>query len=59
MSRVVNILMSRDGLTEKQATELVEDTAAMMAACNYDPDECEDIMLDELGLEMDYIYDVI
>ena len=25
--------------------------------CNYDPSECEEIFMSELGLEMDYIID--
>ena len=60
-NRVVRILMHRDGLTEKEAVSRVEDTASEI----YDAIEgtsCmepEDIMMDELGLEPDYIFDIL
>ena len=60
-NRVVRILMHRDGLTEKEAVSRVEDTASEI----YDAIEgtsCmnpEDIMMEELGLEPDYIFDIL
>lgn len=57
--RVVNILMLRDGLTQSEAESLVKDVRNQMAECNYDPAECEDIFMSELGLEMDYLFDII
>ena len=60
-NRVVRILMHRDGLTEKEAVEMVENTAseiydAIEGTNCMDPDE---IMMEELGLEPDYIFDIL
>ena len=60
-NRVVRILMHRDGLTEKEVVEMVENTASEI----YDAIEgtsCvepEEIMMNELGLEPDYIFDIL
>lgn len=59
MNRVVDILCRRGGMTVKQAKRLVSDTILAMAQANYDPEECEDIMMNMLGLEMDYIFDLL
>lgn len=61
MNRVVKILMKRDGMTEKEAKEQVADVSEQIqvALLNGWIDEVEDIMMDELGLEMDYIEDVL
>lgn len=61
MNRVVNILMSRDGITEKKARRLVsqvsEEVTNAIEAGRYD--EVEQIMYSELRLEMDYIDDIL
>lgn len=57
--RVVKILMDRDGISQEEAEDLVGDVKAMMADCDYDPHECELIMIQELRLELDYIFDLI
>ena len=59
MNRVLEILMRRDNLTQQEAEDRVLEVKQMMEDCNYDPEECVDIMCDELGLEMDYIEDVL
>jgi hypothetical protein len=51
--------MERDGMSEEDAKDLVVDVKCMMAECNYNPHECELIMSQELGLELDYIFDLI
>lgn len=56
-NRVVEILMKRDGMSEEEATDLVDETREELLNC--DPWEAEDIMADMLGLELDYIFDVI
>lgn len=48
MNRVVKILMQRDDLSQAEAEE-----------CNYDPEESEDIISSELGLEPDYIMNIL
>lgn len=57
--RIVSILMLRDGLTQSEAESQIEEVRTQMAECNYDPTECEDIFMSELGLEMDYLFDII
>ena len=57
--RIVKILMERDGISQEAAEELVSDVKCMIAECNYNPHECELIMSQELGLELDYIFDLI
>ena len=57
--RIVKILMDRDGMSQEEAEDLVGDVKAMMADCDYDPTECELIMMQELRLELDYIFDLI
>lgn len=59
MNRVINILMRRDNLTQQEAEDRALEVKQMMEDCNYNPEECVDIMSDELGLEMDYIEDLL
>lgn len=61
MNRVVQILMNRDGMTETEAREAVQDCVDMMEEAIQEGHylEAEDIFMDELGLEPDYIFDVI
>lgn len=51
--------MKRDGNTEKEAEERVKEVMDMFVECNYDADESEKIMMEQLGLEMDYIEDIL
>lgn len=57
--QIIKILMERDEISEEEAKERVEEVREMMADCNYDPTECELIVAEELGLELDYIFDLI
>ncbi len=61
MNKVVDILMKRDGMSKKEAVDLVQDVRSMMndAIATGDYCEAEEIMYSELGLEMDYIYDIL
>lgn len=61
MNKIVDILMKRDGLTRDEAEQRVEETREMMndAVDLGDYEEVEDIMCSELGLEMDYIFDIL
>lgn len=56
MNKVVQILMERDGLTINEAKNLVDEARGEIL---FYPDEAEEIMMDMLGLEMDYIDDVL
>lgn len=57
MNRVVKILMKRDGITQKEAESLVDE--AREALLNCDPWEADDVLADILGLELDYLFDII
>lgn len=59
MNRVVRILMQRDDLSQAEAEELSREVRYMLEECNYDPEESEDIISSELGLEPDYIMDIL
>ena len=54
--------MERDELTEEEAREQVEDAVdtindIMENGGSYE--EAEDVLLEDLGLEMDYIFDLL
>lgn len=61
MSNLVRTLMERDGVTRDEAERMVNEVREEILEAVYDGDysEAEDIMLSELGLEMDYIYDIL
>lgn len=57
MANVVKILMERDGMSRSEAKELVNETREMLLSS--DPWEADEIMADQLGLETDYIMDIL
>ena len=57
MNKVVSILMKRDNLTQKEAEALLDETVE--ALNNEGWVEGDEIIQDFLGLEMDYVFDVI
>ena len=61
MKEVIKILMWRDGLTKADAVSLVQETrrACEAAMAEGRPEEVEDIFAEMLGLEPDYIPDVL
>ena len=58
-SEVVEILMKRDGLSRREAQDRFNEVQEMIQECNFDPIETEDILIEELGLEMDYIFEFL
>lgn len=58
MNRLVKILMKRDGITEDEARELIRDTKAELEDCT-DVLEADDIIMSNLGVEPDYLYDIL
>ena len=58
-NKVVEILMKRDGLSRTEAQEQFNEVREMIQECNFDPFETEDILIEELGLEMDYIFEFL
>lgn len=57
MNIVTKILMERDGLTRAAAEELINETREEILAS--DPWEIEDILMNNLDLEPDYIFDIL
>ena len=57
MNPVVKILMERDNKTEQEAIDLVRETKEdlMNSRCN----DGADIIMEDLGLEPDYIIDIL
>lgn len=56
-----DILMNRDGLTEAEAVDVMNATREEVYDAIYggDFDLAEDIFTGDLGLEMDYIFDLL
>lgn len=61
MEEVIQILMARDGISRKEATARVKEVREMMleALDSGDTESLEDIFMNELGLEPDFILDFI
>ena len=60
MNTVIKILMDRDGLTYDEAKEEYEATREEMLQSIEDGNlDADEILADNLGLEMDYIFDFI
>lgn len=61
MEKIVKILMERDEYTREEALAVVNECQeAMFAALECgDTEEAEEIFMDYLGLEPDYMYDFI
>ena len=59
MNRVVEILMRRDNMSKTEAIERVKEVHEMLLDCNGSYEEAETILAEELGLEPDYIMDLI
>ena len=59
MNKVVKILMRRDGITREAAEAEVARVREMLWECNGCFDEAAEIIADELGLEPDYIMDIL
>ena len=60
-SKIIDIIVERDGLTKEEARDLVNETREMIieAASEGNYTECDQIMADQLGLEPDYIMDIL
>ena len=61
MKSIKQILIDRDDMTEKEAEDLIAEVKEeiQIAAENGDYGLVEDIMYGDLGLEMDYIFELI
>lgn len=60
MNRIIKILMERDGMTYEEAKEAYEDTREeMLESIENGYLDADQILADNLGLELDYIFDFI
>lgn len=61
LNKIIKILMNRDDMTKEEATEVVMDTKKMVESAirSGDYTAAEDIFQEELGLEIDYIVNLL
>lgn len=61
MGNIEKVLMKRDGISERKAKKQVDSAReAFLSAIECgDFDGAEDVLYGDLGLEMDYIFDLI
>jgi len=61
MNRVVEILMKRDGNTKEKAENRLDECRRLCDECLAagDYDGVEDTIACELGLELDYLFDIL
>jgi len=58
MNKVVEILMNRDNMPQEHAERLVRETRDEIMMLD-NPLEADDVLMDYLGLESDYLEDVL
>ena len=60
-NEIIEVLMKRDHMTKEEAINHYRYVKEMVneAVADGDYDTAEDIMYSELGLEMDYIFDIM
>jgi len=58
MNKIVKILMDRDGMSEEHAIKLINETRDEIMMVD-NPLEADDILMDYLGLESDYMFDLL
>lgn len=59
MEKVIKILMQRDGLSRGEAEEVIRNCLHIIYMNLDDPCECEEIWMEETGLEVDYLMEVL
>ena len=55
MSELKKVLMERDGISSKEADEVIADAKQRV----WDGEDPEEVLADEFGLEPDYIFDLM
>jgi len=59
METLLDILMQRDGLSEEEALELIEEVKEACLEAIDQGEDPEEVFIDMLGLEPDYLYDIL
>ena len=59
VNKVVDILCRRDNISFEEAEAKVSEVRELLSEVNGSYDSAEEIMANELGLEMDYIMDIL
>lgn len=61
IDRIIKILMNRDDLSKEEATEVAKETKEMVESAirSGDYTAAEDIFQEELGLEIDYMVNLL
>jgi len=59
METLLDILMQRDGLSEEEALELIEEVREACLEAIDQGEDPEEVFIDMLGLEPDYLYDIL
>jgi hypothetical protein len=57
MKKIIKILMQRDGISEEEARALIKETRDEIMMLD-NPLEADNILMEYLGLEPDYIFDI-
>lgn len=57
MEKTIRILMMRDNIAREEAVEIIEET--LEEIYRSDISEADDILMNNLGLEPDYLFDLI
>ena len=55
MSELKKVLMQRDGMSSREADNAIDDAKQRVS----DGEDPEDVLADEFGLEVDYIFDLL
>ena len=58
-NKIRDILCRRDGMSPEEAQALIDQTIEEIHATDYDYEEVIDIMMSNLGLEGDYLLDLL
>lgn len=58
MKKIIKILMQRDGISEEEARALIKETRDEIMMLD-NPLEADNILMEYLGLEPDYIFDIL
>ena len=58
MKKIIKILMERDGITEDEARSLVNETRDEIMMLD-NPMEADNVLMEYLGLEPDYLFYIL